>query len=344
MSAPLREPMHRLDGDLASLLGGLSLTDSPERRGPQNLIDRRPRELFRDLCYALEAKLPRNEAGADAFSRYATRGWAASDYSIPGFARKYVSNKFESRSRAIYEMLETLGSQYRLDLSGAKIIDVGSGPGCGAAGAAKFFVDQSLGDARVTLVDPADVWSCAVPILSSNGIRARFECKGLEELWDAVYFARHSAFVLIVSHVLADFGGDGEARGRWWESLARALDGKRAAVLVLERSPCDGLIPERIEGGGRLVRFASTFPAGTDDTSHGAVVLLPGGAWATPPSDAPRSGTRRQPAQPPQVAGPPSCPDCGGPMQLRTNRRGYNPGSKFWGCLNFPTCHGKRRM
>lgn len=33
------------------------------------------------------------------------------------------------------------------------------------------------------------------------------------------------------------------------------------------------------------------------------------------------------------------CPDCGGPMLLRTNRQN---GDKFWGCTKYPNCRGTR--
>lgn len=34
-----------------------------------------------------------------------------------------------------------------------------------------------------------------------------------------------------------------------------------------------------------------------------------------------------------------ACPDCGGPMLLRTNRQN---GDKFWGCTKYPNCRGTR--
>jgi ATP-dependent DNA helicase RecQ len=36
----------------------------------------------------------------------------------------------------------------------------------------------------------------------------------------------------------------------------------------------------------------------------------------------------------------PLCPDCGGPMELRTARRGRNAGGLFWGCGDYPRCRG----
>lgn len=37
--------------------------------------------------------------------------------------------------------------------------------------------------------------------------------------------------------------------------------------------------------------------------------------------------------------GPPLCPKCGIPMELRRARRGPNQGGEFWGCRNYPRCH-----
>ncbi len=34
-----------------------------------------------------------------------------------------------------------------------------------------------------------------------------------------------------------------------------------------------------------------------------------------------------------------SCPECGGPMVSRANRR---DGTRFWGCADYPRCRGTR--
>lgn len=34
----------------------------------------------------------------------------------------------------------------------------------------------------------------------------------------------------------------------------------------------------------------------------------------------------------------PVCPECGARMVLRIAQAGPNPGSKFWGCANYPKC------
>ena len=36
----------------------------------------------------------------------------------------------------------------------------------------------------------------------------------------------------------------------------------------------------------------------------------------------------------------PDCPLCGGPMALRTARKGPQAGSQFWGCAGYPACKG----
>ncbi len=36
----------------------------------------------------------------------------------------------------------------------------------------------------------------------------------------------------------------------------------------------------------------------------------------------------------------PDCPLCGGPMVLRTARKGPQAGSQFWGCAGYPACKG----
>jgi Topoisomerase DNA binding C4 zinc finger len=37
-----------------------------------------------------------------------------------------------------------------------------------------------------------------------------------------------------------------------------------------------------------------------------------------------------------------ACPACGGPMVMRTAKKGANAGSQFWGCKAFPLCKGAR--
>ena len=53
---------------------------------------------------------------------------------------------------------------------------------------------------------------------------------------------------------------------------------------------------------------------------------------------------RGDPAEPSKRAEekPPACPKCGGPMGLRTARKGNHVGSQFWGCTRYPACNGTR--
>lgn len=41
---------------------------------------------------------------------------------------------------------------------------------------------------------------------------------------------------------------------------------------------------------------------------------------------------------------PPSCPVCSMPMVQRTAKRGAGAGNSFWGCSDFPTCRGTRKI
>ncbi len=51
--------------------------------------------------------------------------------------------------------------------------------------------------------------------------------------------------------------------------------------------------------------------------------------------------TKRAPIQ--RVTSTPHCPRCGKLMVVRVARRGTLAGQQFWGCPNFPRCHGTRR-
>lgn len=54
-----------------------------------------------------------------------------------------------------------------------------------------------------------------------------------------------------------------------------------------------------------------------------------------PPDPAPPTG---------RIPGAPSCPKCGEPMALRTARKGFRQGSRFWGCSAYPKCNGTRQV
>jgi len=49
-----------------------------------------------------------------------------------------------------------------------------------------------------------------------------------------------------------------------------------------------------------------------------------------------------QPETSSQENASPLCPNCGSEMVLRTAKSGANQGKQFWGCSNYPRCHGIR--
>lgn len=152
----------------------------------------------------------------------------------------------------------------------------------------------------------------------------------------------HGPVVVCVSHALEDFGGGEDAVQMWWEGLQRASGGRRLVVLVLERNSCERFKPTSLLGGGHAFVPKEKFPAGTDNSSYGMAIILPEGAVRKrPPTDITGSSGCRTTAAA-TYQGPPLCPECRDPMMLRTNKTGYNPGSQFWGCANFPRCKGKR--
>ena len=63
--------------------------------------------------------------------------------------------------------------------------------------------------------------------------------------------------------------------------------------------------------------------------------------WSLSESAAiPSSASTTEPASftPLDQAAPPSCPQCGTAMVLRTASKGPNQGGRFWGCPNYPRC------
>lgn len=42
--------------------------------------------------------------------------------------------------------------------------------------------------------------------------------------------------------------------------------------------------------------------------------------------------------------GAPRCPNCGKPMLRRMQKKGAGQGSEFWGCSDYPNCHGIRNI
>lgn len=50
--------------------------------------------------------------------------------------------------------------------------------------------------------------------------------------------------------------------------------------------------------------------------------------------------TSGQPVAPEKENLAPPCPKCGREMVLRTAKKGSNKGEQFWGCPDYPNCHG----
>jgi hypothetical protein len=311
-------------------------------------------QLFREVCYKLEKIFPRGDAGDRTFASYGASGWNTEDYAVKGFARKYVSKKFESRASGVLMFLRNLKEEFMLDFDKAHIIDIGAGPGCGAIGVAKFLdeirVDRASSPCKATLLDPVSIWAETAMVLRTVGIQASFkESPSLETMAGEdlrvslaeVDSPAESAtpVVIVISHVLRDFGGETADVEKLWNSLARVLHGRRALILVLERGPCENLMPRAVPGGGHIFCFKSKEPARCEDASYGAAIFLPAGTIQKRPQHL------FLPPAPPLQAPPtaPKCPNCGGHMEIKINKRGYNPGSKFYGCSNYPQCKGTRK-
>jgi restriction system protein len=64
-------------------------------------------------------------------------------------------------------------------------------------------------------------------------------------------------------------------------------------------------------------------------------------AAPVPPRQPQLLGVRPE-RQPDMQTSVPDCPKCSAPMVRRTARKGANAGAQFWGCSNFPRCHGTR--
>lgn len=313
---------------------------------------------LQELCERVEDCYPRSRAGDEVFSRWAQQAWSEGDYACPGFAFRYTANKFVARAEATHELLTAASRQCEIDLADAEIFDVSAGPGCAAAGAAKFLLQSGVEEPRVSFFDPVLEWEPATRAFQSMGIEAEFElCPSLEQMVESFEErVRRSSgpLVVCISHVLQDFGGGGQELADWWKALQQASRGRRLIVLVLERSFCQPFLPERLPGGFHRFAPEEKLPSGTDNSSFCAALFLPLGSVQVRRQRAETSGASRptmsgvmvrqaalQPAMAPQSV--PSCPECHGLMVKRTNRRGYNPGSQFWGCSRYPDCEGKRR-
>jgi len=139
------------------------------------------------------------------------------------------------------------------------------------------------------------------------------------------------------------------------ENAARAaLSAKRAALQSKIRSglaalqTAPQLLSARARAGdpGLMQALGARAQAAYDLTVMGIAVpdstrvSVPHSA---PPASAPHSASST-PGKPNLASSSPKCPQCGGPMRLRTANRGYRGGRQFWGCSRYPTCRGSRNL
>lgn len=139
------------------------------------------------------------------------------------------------------------------------------------------------------------------------------------------------------------------------------------AVFVGGSVALNALIPTTCRDGwhspsiGR--KGACSWHGGVTDHGKGALTLLFSGAAAfgafgwrgsrqrstnEAPTPPPFSLPRQQsplPLPPPRAPdGAVACPMCGALMVKRLARRGRSRGKEFWGCSQYPSCHGTRNI
>ncbi|CAJ1353503.1 unnamed protein product [Effrenium voratum] len=161
------------------------------------------------LSEQIEDCYPIGIEGTEVFSNYKNKPWEEKYYALPGFAHKYTTKKFVSRSQATFELLQVVkADQLDFDWKRAQIFDFAAGPGCAAAGVSRFLLQQNL-EPHVTLLDPVREWEPATRGLREMGIEADFEfCPNLKEMLRTFKDRAGSSpgpFVICLSHVLIDF-------------------------------------------------------------------------------------------------------------------------------------------
>lgn len=149
-------------------------------------------------------------------------------------------------------------------------------------------------------------------------------------------------------HVVV-FIGDCNMKTR--EKLPEALvtNGRELAIFIRKhQSPV--LSPDVLQAAmARLAggRVANTYTNARSHVAHvHEIVEEKDGYRATSPTIPVQASTSTPPQdQVPPVSladPPPTCPQCGSPMVLRTAAKGANAGNRFWGCPNYPRCRGIR--
>lgn len=179
--------------------------------------------------------------------------------------------------------------------------------------------------------------------------------------------------ILVLSHVLKSFS---ENLQDWWKALREACKKNTVLVLVLESTEVSKFIPHLLLGdqkptigkfppdsssgsfGGAFVwnakipmplmhsPTAKIHPSRDLDSMQSMPAVPTPAHAAVPTSQSVLGGLcaghvhKSSESQHPVAATGPYCPDCQSPMVIRTNRKGFNPGSKFWGCTQYPRCKG----
>ena len=165
-------------------------------------------------------------------------------------------------------------------------------------------------------------------------IKCLAELTGLDE--------RHLIHVVV-------FIGDCNMKTR--EKLPEALvtNGRELATFIRKhQSPV--LSPDVLQAAmARLAggRVANTYANARSHVAHiREIVEEKDGYRATSPTIPVSASTSTPPQdEAPSVSladPPPTCPQCGAPMVLRTAAKGANAGNRFWGCPNYPRCRGIR--
>jgi len=122
-----------------------------------------------------------------------------------------------------------------------------------------------------------------------------------------------------------------------WHSRRVTVDKARALF---------GVVAERQAAGGFLVT-SGKFTEDTRSFAEGVnLELIDGDALVEYLERPSESEVWNAPVATPMLdratAHAPPCPACGKTMAERTAKRGPQPGSRFWGCSDFPSCRGTR--
>ena len=164
--------------------------------------------------------------------------------------------------------------------------------------------------------------------------------------------------ILVFSHVLMSFSGKSKD---WLKTLHETCKNNKVLVLVLESSEVSlgnesicNMFPH--DSSSASFGSASVWNVPTPQLiNESAAAIIPSHDLDSMPAAAPAAVHGRQHGMYSAAAASPQfrralstegphCPDCKSPMTITPNRKGYNPGSKFWGCTQFRVtgCRGRR--